>query len=414
MSEPGQDGGEKSHEPTPRKLDEARRQGDIPRSSDLNFAAALLGLALACAGAGAFAVSRAGAALAGWIGDAAASAGPLEIATLRAGFAGLMAEVLVALAPVLGLPVLLVVASVAGQRGFVFAGPKIAPKLSRIDPVAVAKQKFGRAGLFEFAKSALKLIAISLAVGLFLYAGRGPLIGSLQAAPAQIGGLMGRMLLDFLWLSVAISGVIAALDYLFQVSDHRLRQSMTHKELRDEFRQTEGDPHVKQARRQRGHDIATNRMLAEVPKADVVLVNPTHYAVALRWDRAYLADQGPLLPAEEGFVRKIKPLYRLTEFELANYCFLQGIEHHMRGCPFSKGASFSAHKELWEELESHSPGQKLSFYETFLKTGRPVFENLEQQEGASLNPCDVCGSPTSAEVCSVCRIAAQVRGQARQ
>jgi flagellar biosynthesis protein FlhB len=286
MSEPGQDGGEKSHEPTPRKLDEARRQGDIPRSSDLNFAAALLGLALACAGAGAFAVSRAGAALAGWIGDAAASAGPLEIATLRAGFAGLMAEVLVALAPVLGLPVLLVVASVAGQRGFVFAGPKIAPKLSRIDPVAVAKQKFGRAGLFEFAKSALKLIAISLAVGLFLYAGRGPLIGSLQAAPAQIGGLMGRMLLDFLWLSVAISGVIAALDYLFQVSDHRLRQSMTHKELRDEFRQTEGDPHVKQARRQRGHDIATNRMLAEVPKADVVLVNPTHYAVALRWDRA--------------------------------------------------------------------------------------------------------------------------------
>jgi tRNA-5-methyluridine54 2-sulfurtransferase len=138
------------------------------------------------------------------------------------------------------------------------------------------------------------------------------------------------------------------------------------------------------------------------------------FANVLRWDRAYLADQGPLLPAEEGFVRKIKPLYRLTEFELANYCFLQGIEHHMRGCPFSKGASFSAHKELWEELESHSPGQKLSFYETFLKTGRPVFENLEQQEGASLNPCDVCGSPTSAEVCSVCRIAAQVRGQARQ
>lgn len=286
MSQPAQDGGEKTHEPTPRKLDEARRQGDIPRSSDLNFTAALLGLALACAAAGEYVATGAGAALAGWIDHGAATTAPLDTATLRGGFAGLMWALLVALAPVLLLPLLLVVASVAGQRGFVLAGQKAAPKLSRIDPVEVAKQKFGRSGLFEFAKSAVKLMTVSVAVGVFLYVNRAPLLGSLQAAPAQTGPLMGRLLLDFLWLSVAISGAIAALDYLFQVADHRMRQSMTHKELRDELKQTEGDPHLKQARRQRGHDIATNRMLADVPGADVVVVNPSHYAVALGWDRA--------------------------------------------------------------------------------------------------------------------------------
>jgi flagellar biosynthetic protein FlhB len=287
MSAPGgEDGGEKIHEPTPRKLEEARRQGDIPRSTDLNFTAALFGLALACATAGGFTVGHAGAALAGWVEQMGAATAPLDIGTIRADFGGLMATLLFALIPVFGLPALLVLVSITAQRGFVFAPQKAAPKLSRINPVDVAKQKFGRTGLFEFAKSALKLFVISLAIGIFLYANRAPLIGSLQATPGQVGVLMGKLLLDFLWVSLAISGAIAALDYLFQVADHRMRQSMTHKEMRDEMKQTEGDPYVKQARRQRGHEIATNRMLADVPRADVVVVNPTHYAVALKWDRA--------------------------------------------------------------------------------------------------------------------------------
>ena len=132
------------------------------------------------------------------------------------------------------------------------------------------------------------------------------------------------------------------------------------------------------------------------------------FANVLRWDSTYLAEQGPVLEASDGFVRKIKPLYRTSEFELANYCFLQGIEYHMAGCPFSKGASFSFHKELWEDLETHSPGQKLNFMETFLKTGRPVYQAAEREKGVELHPCEVCGSPTTAETCSVCRIREQV------
>ncbi len=132
------------------------------------------------------------------------------------------------------------------------------------------------------------------------------------------------------------------------------------------------------------------------------------FANLLRWDCAYLGDQGPYLPATDGFAKKVKPLYRLSEFELANYCFLQGIQYHISGCPYSKGATFSAHKELWADLEERMPGQKLQFYERFLKEGRAPFQTKDAQDGATLSPCSRCGYPTSAEVCGVCRVRLQL------
>lgn len=130
------------------------------------------------------------------------------------------------------------------------------------------------------------------------------------------------------------------------------------------------------------------------------------FANTLRWDAAYLADQGPLMEAEHGFSRKVKPLFRLTEFETANYAFLNNIDLHMAPCPYSKGASFSAHKELWAALEARSPGQKMSFYGKFLKEGRPFFAAQPEKCQAPIAPCERCGYPTSAGTCSVCRIRA--------
>jgi len=124
----------------------------------------------------------------------------------------------------------------------------------------------------------------------------------------------------------------------------------------------------------------------------------------LRWDRAYLSDQGPLLEDEDGFARKVKPLWRLTEFEVANYAWLMDIENHYAPCPYSGGASFSVLKSLWMDLEEAMPGRKLDFYLGFLERGRPAFKILEEEQGQPLKPCPRCGYPTSAEVCGVCRI----------
>ncbi len=128
------------------------------------------------------------------------------------------------------------------------------------------------------------------------------------------------------------------------------------------------------------------------------------FSNTIRWDRAYLSDQGPKLLAEDGFACKVKPLWRVTEFETANYAFLMGIEHHVSSCPYSQGASFTQHKHLWQQLEYAMPGRKIDFYQGFLQRGRPIFAKHEEEHGIVLNPCQECNYPTSAPVCGVCRI----------
>ena len=134
------------------------------------------------------------------------------------------------------------------------------------------------------------------------------------------------------------------------------------------------------------------------------------FSNTLRWDTAYLSDQGPRLDSENGFVRKVKPLWRLTEFETANYAFLMGIENHYAPCPYSPGASFSVLKGLLQQLEAAMPGRKLDYYQGFLARGRPVFARREAEQGQALRPCPQCGYPTSSgDLCGVCRIRAALR-----
>ena len=138
------------------------------------------------------------------------------------------------------------------------------------------------------------------------------------------------------------------------------------------------------------------------------------FSNTLRWDTAYLSDQGPALASEDGvgegpgFVRKVKPLWRLSEFETANYAFLRGIDWHFAPCPYSRGASFTFHKSIWAAIEEHMPGRKLDFYQAFLERGRPVFAAAAEKEGQALQACAECGMPTSQDICGVCRIRAAI------
>ncbi|WP_291320858.1 TIGR00269 family protein [Desulfonatronospira sp.] len=128
------------------------------------------------------------------------------------------------------------------------------------------------------------------------------------------------------------------------------------------------------------------------------------FSNVMRWDAAYLGAQGPDLPGDQGFVRKVKPLYRVSEFETANYSFLAKIDYCYAPCPYSKGASFTFYKSLLDELENEQPGRKLSFYEGFLNRGRQAFARIDQEDGEKLCPCPRCGYPTTGEICGICRI----------
>lgn len=128
------------------------------------------------------------------------------------------------------------------------------------------------------------------------------------------------------------------------------------------------------------------------------------FSNVLRWDVAYLSDQGPRLDEEAGFVRKVKPLWRISEFETANYAHIRNIPHHTAVCPYSGGATFGALKGLLYDLEEQMPGRKLEFYQGFLQTGRKPFKDSAPKDSFLLHPCKECGALTSAEeFCGVCR-----------
>lgn len=281
----GEDEADKEHEASQQKLDQARKEGDIARSVDLQTAAATGGLLLALFSLGAWAVERAGTAgmvvldQADRLSTLVASGGSGPVAGLILAFAGPPLALLL-VAPVLVLGLLF------ATRGIVFAPTKLAPKLSRISPIGTAKQKFGMEGLVEFGKSTAKLGIVSVILYHFLAARLEDILASLYLTPAMSAALMARMTLEFLFIVFLIQLALGGVDYLWQVYRHRQRHRMSRKEMMDEFKESEGDPHLKSARRQRAQEVATNRMLTDVASANVVVVNPTHYAVALKWDRA--------------------------------------------------------------------------------------------------------------------------------
>jgi uncharacterized protein (TIGR00269 family) len=131
----------------------------------------------------------------------------------------------------------------------------------------------------------------------------------------------------------------------------------------------------------------------------------------LRWDAEYLGRQYPVLPAAPGFVRKVKPLVRLSEREMAAYCVLRGIDYIVEECPMAEGNRHLAYKEALNTLEQKSPGAKANFLFSFLERGHERFAGDAETERGELTPCTVCGSPTTGEVCAFCRMGERVRGR---
>ena len=128
----------------------------------------------------------------------------------------------------------------------------------------------------------------------------------------------------------------------------------------------------------------------------------------LRWDAEYLGRQYPVLPAAPGFVRKVKPLVRLSEREMAAYCVIRGIDYIVEECPMAGGNRHLAYKEVLNTLEQTSPGAKANFLFAFLERGHEHFADAADNERAELSPCTVCGSPTPGEVCAFCRLKSRI------
>jgi uncharacterized protein (TIGR00269 family) len=131
----------------------------------------------------------------------------------------------------------------------------------------------------------------------------------------------------------------------------------------------------------------------------------------LRWETEYLGRQHPVLPATPGFARKVKPLVRLGEREMAAYCILSGIDYIVEECPMAVGNRHLGYKEALNAIEERSPGTKAAFLFGFLDRGHERFASEAEEVREELNACSQCGAPTTSEVCAFCRMRARAVGR---
>ncbi|KUG03607.1 flagellar biosynthesis protein flhb [hydrocarbon metagenome] len=298
--------GEKTEKATPRKVEEARKKGQVYKSSDLNSAVILL------AGSVTIFLTL-----------------PYMIDTLRAftelclidralyDFSSeylhtLLIEVIITMAKCL-LPVLAVTSITALlitclQVGFVFSGEVLTLKLERLNMVEGAKKIFSKRALVELAKSLFKVtvtgyIVYSVVDKNYLMFAR--LVDMELAASIRI---LSQIVYEMALKVGAAFVIIGVLDYLYQKYEYDKSLKMSKYDIKQEYKQTEGDPLLKSRQRQIQRDIAMKRMMSEVPRADVVITNPTHFAVALKYEADVMAAPVVIAKGQDFIALKIKEL----------------------------------------------------------------------------------------------------------
>jgi flagellar biosynthetic protein FlhB len=170
-----------------------------------------------------------------------------------------------------------------------FSFDKIAPDLAKISPLAGFKRLFGVEGWINLLKGLAKIAVVGVAIWTQLWPERGGLESILNQSTVAVLGDMSRLLFKVLMASLASLGVIAGFDYFWQRMRFMARNRMSKQEIKEEYRQNEGDPIIKAKIRQLRHERARKRMMAQVPQASVVIMNPTHYAVALKYESGKMA-----------------------------------------------------------------------------------------------------------------------------
>jgi flagellar biosynthesis protein FlhB len=278
-----QDDNERTEDPTQKKLDDALERGDVAKSQEVNTWFIIAGATLILL---AFSGQMGGdleTSLRGLVANAHDI--PVDGRGLLQLTGRLGVEVLAAIAiPFL----LLALAAVGGniiQHRLVWSAEAIRPKLSKISPLAGLQRQFSKQALANFAKGLIKLVLIGTVMTMLLWPERRRLDSLVTIDPAAILPLTRTLALSVLGTVVAILAIIAAGDYLFQYRQWYERQKMSLREMKEEFKQTEGDPMVKGRIRQMRLAKMRKRMMAQVPKASVVITNPTHFAVALQYER---------------------------------------------------------------------------------------------------------------------------------
>lgn len=287
-----QDQDDKTEAPSQKRIDDAYKEGNVPKSIELGGWFVFFGMALALAFAGSNATR--------FVHDMTPFlARPHEMPADPAGLMRLMAEVSAVIAFVLAGPMLLIFGfalfGAMTQHRIVATLKSVAPKMSRVSPLAGFKRVFGTEALLNIVKTILKFAIVGCAVFFALWPRRGDIARMIALDPAAMGAVI---LHDIVVLAIAIViafGFVAAGDYVFQRLRWFNKLKMTRHDMKEEFKQQEGSPEIKMRVRQLRRKMSQQALAQRVPKSTVVIANPTHFAVALQYEEGM---QAPLCLAK--------------------------------------------------------------------------------------------------------------------
>ena len=281
------DSDDKTEDPTQKRLDDAHARGDVAKSQEVNTWFIIAGATLVLS---TFSGSVGGGILTP-LRNLIASAGQL-----RADGAALLQlgnTLGYAVLGAIGVPLLmLMLAAIAGnmiQHRLVWSSESLVPKFSKVSPGAGLKRIFGKQAVANFLKGVFKLVALGAVMMAVLWPERYRLESFMMFDPSAIMGVTTNLTLQLMGAVVAMLAAVAIADYFFQYRQWYQRQRMSLQEIKDEFKQSEGDPHIKAKIRQLRQQRMKKRMMSAVPNASVVITNPTHYSIALRYDQGMAA-----------------------------------------------------------------------------------------------------------------------------
>ena len=313
-------GAEKTEQPTAKKLDDARKEGQVAKSQEIATAFTLLAL---------FVIIRV---IYPFMGTnfqnlfervynnipnvARTYDGMLPFAYIRSILTNAILTMFLICAPFFIVAFLIAFLSDLVQVGFKPTSKPLQPKLNKLNPISGMKKIFSSRKLFELGKSLLKLAVMAVVIYSF-FTGRTESLFLLYDIPLkQAIGLMGNLIIDLGFRIAAAYMVIAFIDLIYQRRKFNKDMMMTKKEVKDEYKNSEGDPAVKGAQKRRMMEASRRRMMQQLPQADVVITNPTHYAVAIKYDAE--ESDAPIVVAKgaDYLAQKIKEIAKENKVEI--------------------------------------------------------------------------------------------------
>ena len=313
-------GAEKTEQPTAKKLDDARKEGQVAKSQEIATAFTLLAL---------FVIIRV---IYPYMGTnfqtlfervyndipnvARTYDGYLPVAYIRSILTNAIITMVLIAAPFFIVAFIIAFVSDLVQVGFKPTGKPLQPKLSKLNPISGMKKIFSARKLFDLGKSLLKLVVMAAVIYSF-FTGRTESLFLLYDIPLkQAIGLMGNLIIDLGFRIAGAYMVIAFIDLIYQRRKFNKDMMMTKKEVKDEYKNSEGDPQVKGAQKRRMMEASRRRMMQQLPQADVVITNPKHYAVAIKYDAEESDAHIVVAKGADYLAQKIKEIAKDNKVEI--------------------------------------------------------------------------------------------------